>query len=154
MNAHRSSTVLALATLAILGIGLTGCSAGVASGSSADSTSTAATEEAASPADLTGEWKSADVEGSYQSATIAADSIEVNWVSDGGKTKALYWAGSYEAPSEAGDFTWDSKNDTEKTGAAILASSDPIKTFSYSGDVISYEVSAMGVTKTIELKRG
>ena len=57
----------------------------------------------------------------------------------------LYWAGSYIAPTDSKTpYTWDSVNDTEKTGSAILASSDETKTFTYSDDTISYSVTAAG----------
>ena len=39
----------------------------------------------------------------------------------------------------------------EKTGMALLASSDDTKEFTYKDGVISYEASAMGTTKKVEL---
>ena len=105
--------------------------------------------------DLVGEWvqsNSASAD-SYQSATISADSIEIDWITEADDTRALYWAGTYEAPTAAGAFDWDSQNDTAKTETALLASSDPTKTFSYNDGIISYEVTVLGVTKTVELER-
>lgn len=144
-----------LATFALLGIGLAGCTADTPAGSTGSSSASAEVKQPEAPADLTGEWVQTNSESddSYQAATITADSIEINWISDGGNTRALYWAGTYAAPTEAGSFTWESQNDTEQTDAAMLASSDPTKTFSYDNDVVSYEVSAMGITKTVELGR-
>ena len=67
---------------------------------------------------------------------------------------ALYWAGSYVAPTDSKTpYTWDSVNNTDKTGSAILASSDETKTFTYSDDTISYSVTALGVTKKVTLER-
>ena len=144
--------MLAAAAIFLAGSALTGCGSSSGSGNSGSSTAAEPAKEA--PADLTGMWKSKTTDqDAYQEATINADSIEINWVSDGGDTKALYWAGTYEPPTEAGDFTWDSLNDTEKTSASIMASPDPTKTFTYKDDVISYEVSALGVTKTLHLER-
>lgn len=142
----RTKTTLSFAAAALLTLGLAGCSAG------ATGTAAAPADE---PADLVGEWEQSNKnsEDSYQSATITADTITVYWVTDGGDTTSLYWAGTYDAPTEPGDFSWDSVNDTEQTDVALLASGDETKTFTYEGDTISYEVSAMGVTTTVELSR-
>ena len=112
--------------------------------------------EPATPPDLVGEWKqtNSDAEDAWQAATIAGDAIEVYWVSDNGYTKALYWAGTFDAPTTADEpYTWESVNDKEQTDMAILASGDDTKTFTYQGGVISYEVSAMGVTQTVKLEK-
>lgn len=77
----------------------------------------------------------------------------MNWVTDNGSTTSLFWAGSYTAPTTPDSFTWDSQNDTSKTANAMLASPDPTKTFSYDNGVISYKVSLMGTTTTVELSR-
>lgn len=111
-------------------------------------------EEKKDPTDLTGTWKSEETNGSYQEAVIAEDTIEINWVSDGGNTKSLYWAGTYVAPTEyVNEYSWTSENDKEKTGSALLASGDDTKEFSYKDGKISYEASAMGTTKTVELTK-
>lgn len=68
--------------------------------------------------DLSGTWKqvNSNSSDSYQEATITANTIEIYWVSNGGETKSLYWAGTYVAPSEAVDtYSWSSVNDHEKT---------------------------------------
>lgn len=159
MNSIQAKRILALAAIALLGGSLAGCAAATESGTAAAPESSPEASAPAAPADLTGEWRStnSDSEDSYQSATITSDSIEINWVSDGGSTRALYWAGSYAASSESGAFSWDSQNYTEQTSAAMLASGDPTKFFSYEDEddnaVISYEVSAMGVTKMVTLER-
>lgn len=110
----------------------------------------------APPPDLVGEWKqtNSNTDDAWQSATIKGDTIEVYWVSDGGDTKALYWAGTFAAPTTADEpYTWESVNDKEQTDMAILASGDDTKSFTYQGGVISYEVSAMGVTQTVNLEK-
>lgn len=120
------------------------------------STGNAAKQETPTPPDLTGEWKqtNSNSEDAWQSAEIADDTIEVYWVSDNGETKALYWAGTYTAPTTADEpYTWQSQNDKDKTGTALLASGDDEKKFSYAVGVLSYEVSAMGVTQTVELEK-
>lgn len=39
--------------------------------------------------DLSGTWKSKANNGSYQEAILAGNTIEINWVSDGGKSKSI-----------------------------------------------------------------
>ena len=146
-------------TVAVTGLALSGCSANaINSTGSTKSSSTAPaspSKTASVPADLTGEWKQSNSKSSdsYQAATITADSIEVNWVTDSGSTTSLYWAGAYVAPTNPGAFSWDSQNDTSKTDGAVLASPAPTKTFSYDDGVISYKVSALGTTTTVILSR-
>lgn len=106
--------------------------------------------------DFTGTWKQVNNESSdsYQEAIITNGVIEIYWMSDGGTTKSLYWAGSYEAPTEAVDtYSWSSVNDHSKTDTSILASSDDTKTITYSNGQISYEVSALGTTNVIKLEK-
>lgn len=110
------------------------------------------TEEAA-PAQLTGQWteKEYDPAGTWMTASIDGDVIEIYWNMDGGETKALYWAGTYTAPTEPGDFSWISANDKEKTDTALLASGADTKEFRYESGEILFEASAMGVTSTVHL---
>ena len=114
-----------LALLALLGISFAGCAT---ADSGADQAANGSSEEASAtaeqPADLIGEWvqtNSSDAD-SYQAATISADAIEINWISEADDTKALYWAGTFVAPTAAGPFEWTSENDTTKTSGAMLAS--------------------------------
>ena len=126
----------------MLTLPLTACGGNASSSTGADAA--AQQEEAPQPPDLTGEWVqvNSDSEDSYQTATITAD------------TTALYWAGSFEAPTTADEpYTWDSANDTEQTANALLASPDETKTFTYEDGQISYSVSAMGVTTTVKLEK-
>ena len=136
----------------MLTLPLTACGGGTSSSTGADAA--AQQEEAPQPPDLTGEWVqvNSNAEDSYQTATITADTITVNWVMP--DTTALYWAGSFEAPTTADEpYTWDSANDTEQTANALLASPDETKTFTYEDGQISYSVSAMGVTTTVKLEK-
>lgn len=106
--------------------------------------------------DLIGSWRQVDGSSadSYQIATITDDAIEVYWRMDAQDTTALYWAGSFQAPTTAAEpFSWTSSNDTARTGASPLASSDPSKVFTYEAGQISYDASAMGVTQTIHLAK-
>lgn len=137
-----------------LTLGLAGCSAPAEPATNGQEAPAQTQEEAApQPEDLTGEWTESDPADQYQMATITADTIEVYWVSDGGDTKSLYWAGTFVPPTETGGYTWTSQNDTSKTDGAMLASSAETKDFTFSGDEISYEVTALGTTKTVRLTR-
>ena len=91
-------------------------------------------------------------EDSYQEATITEDTITINWISP--DSKALYWAGTFEAPTTADEpYSWDSVNDTEQTATALLASGDETKTFTYEDGQISYDATALGVTTTVRLEK-
>lgn len=104
--------------------------------------------------DLTGEWKEADTSGSYQQATIKNGIIEIYWKNDKEGMTALYWYGTYVAPTVSkGDYSWVSVKDKEKTEYKIMASQDDTKTFTYDGKELSYSASTMGVTKTVKLKK-
>lgn len=161
---HVKLARTSLSTVAVLAlaIALSACSSPSTSSTDGGTASSGAPAdvpveetEAPAPADLVGEWTqtNSNAEDSYQSATITADAIEVYWVSDGGDTKSLYWAGTYVAPTEPGDHAWESANDVEKTSVALLASPSPTKTFALEGDEISYEVTALGTTMTVRLGR-
>lgn len=137
MKAIKKLLTLSLALL--LSVGLVGCSSD---------------KKPSEPVDLTGTWQTKNSEGSYQEATITGDTIEINWVNDEEKTKSLYWAGSFTAPTEAGEtYSWTSNADKEKNDSALLASSDDTKEFKYENGKITYEASMMGVTKTMELTK-
>lgn len=129
-------------------------------GTSTQTTTTEPTSSAASTQaeslDLTGTWiqDNSSSEDMYQKAVISDASIEVYWVNESSDTESLYWAGSYDKPQDdTKEYAWDSVNDKTKTETALLASSDDTKTFTYSDDVISYDVSAMGMTQNVKLKR-
>ena len=86
------------------------------------------------PVDLTGEWKQVNSkpDETYQRATIQDGEITIYWVNEAEKTESLYWAGTYEPMKEAAEiYIWDSVNNKEKTGTALLASGDETKTFTY-----------------------
>lgn len=136
-----------IALTALIAFAMVGC------GGSSSSQSTTQAEEQKAPLSLDGTWKqtNSSSEDSYQEAVIEGDTITINWV--GPDTKALYWAGSYEAPTTSDDsYSWTSTNDTSQTQTALMASSDETKEFTYENGVLSYEVSALGVTTTVKLE--
>ncbi len=151
----KKKILTAMIAAAILAM-LTACG-GTAStdNGSAENTASQKAEEK-QPADLTGDWKqvNSSSDDSYQQATISGDTIEIYWVSDNGDTKSLYWTGSFEAPTTADEpYSWESKNDHDKTDSALMASSDDTKKFTYEKNQISYEASALGTTTTIRLEK-
>lgn len=157
--------IIATALIGLATIGaLTACAGPASTTSSASASHSASPKPTPKPVDLTGAWTeqttataSAGATSSStsmkQTATITATTITVTWA-EGNGTSALYWAGSYAAPTQPGDtYQWISQNDTSQTGSALLASSDPTKTFTYANGVISYPVTALGVTVTEKLVR-
>ena len=97
---------------------LTGCSAPApdantaASDSQAEAVTAEPTEEVVvTPLDLAGEWKQTNSNSAdaYQTATITGEQITIDWVNDAEATKAVYWIGSYIAPTEDTEsYSWDS----------------------------------------------
>ena len=142
--------IAAVATCVLVAATCAGCSASESTSESSDETAVAEEETIL---DLTGTWVQADAnDDSWQEAEIEGGTITVYWVSDGGDTKSLYWAGTYEAPTEAADtYTWTSENDTDQTSSALLASDADTKDFTYSDGELSYEVTALGTTTTVRL---
>ncbi len=153
----------ALAPFVIVAFLLTGCSSSpgtsTSESSGGGSTASAPAEEQAPPAeplDLAGDWKQTNSNSadSYQAATIAGDLITVNWVNETDSTTALYWVGTYEAPTDAVEtFTWISAGDVAQMETGLLASGDDSKEFAYEDGKLKYELTAMGVTMTVEMER-
>lgn len=103
--------------------------------------------EAARPADSkpvthTGTWKAEGFEG-----TVTADTIEIKIVSP--DTKSLYWKGTFHEGSDV----VKSMADTEVLAASMLGSQDASKNFAVDDNEISFDITLMGTTKTVHLKR-
>ncbi|MDO5368387.1 hypothetical protein [Kocuria sp.] len=112
-----------------------------------------AAETAESAPDLSGTWKQVEADTDYHQASIEDGSITINWVSEEDKSRSLYWAGSFQAPDSAGPYTWNSKGNMKEMESALLASTSASKTFTYDDDLITYEVSALGTTTTMQLEK-
>lgn len=139
-----------IATILAVVLALSMCACGAGGGNAP------AVDEPAAPPDLTGEWKqiNSNSDDAWQAAIITGDTITIDWVSDGGDVKSLYWAGTFTAPATADEpYSWDSANDKEQTGKALLASGDDTKTFTYADGQLSYEASALGTTMTIRMEK-
>lgn len=141
-----------LTALALVGaLTLAGCSSPATSGQG-DGDKPAAQQETQAPevVDLSGEWAEENPGESTQVATITADTITINWAQSDG-TRAIYWVGTVETPGAEG--AWTSTRDAEATKSALLASQDDTKAFTFKDGKLSYEVTAMGVTKPVTLVR-
>lgn len=104
------------------------------------------------PPDLTGEWREPGDEDSYHGIYISGDTIEVYWVSEGGASRSLYWAGTFEMPPNGKEpYSWVSQNDTSRTSAAQLASGEATKEFTYQNGKLSYPASILGVKSTVRV---
>jgi len=152
MGESLKKSIASIALVSVLAV--TGCSGtGNTTVGAADSK---ATQEAPKVPDLTGSWKQSNPssEKSYQQATVTANKVTIEWVSDGGNTTSTYWVGTFTGPTSANEpYTWTSTRDVEATKSALLASSDATKEFKYEGGTISYKVSALGTTTTVNLKK-
>lgn len=104
---------------------------------------------------LVGEWKEEkSFNIVYKLATIKKDSIEINEISNDGKTKTLRWFGTYKEPESSDDkYTWKSKKNSEKTKDAILAYKEDTIEFSYENGTLSYSTNSLGTTTTVNLKK-
>jgi predicted small secreted protein len=148
-----------LVPIVIAAFVLTGCASGSGAANGDSSNGSSATAEEAPPAeplDLSGEWKQTNSNSadSYQAATISGDVITINWVNDAESTSALYWVGTYEAPTEDTDtYTWTSAGDVAQMDNAIMASQDDSKDFTYEDGKLMYELTALGVTMTVEMEK-
>lgn len=106
--------------------------------------------------DLSGEWKQVggNSDDTYHGIYISGDTIEIYWVTESDGTTALYWAGSFKAPTDSTEpYKWVSENDHSKTGMALLASGDDTKEFTYENGQISYSAAAFGVTTTVKAEK-
>ncbi|AOX64813.1 hypothetical protein BJK06_02605 [Curtobacterium sp. BH-2-1-1] len=114
------------------------------------------TPEAVKPPELAGEWKqnnSASADG-WMTATITANTITANFVTNGGDTTSLFWAGSFTPPSDdSSPYVWTSSRDEAATESALLASTDATKDFSYEDSEISFPVTIAGSTATVRMSR-
>lgn len=73
---------------------------------------------------------------------------------ESGKTKAVYWVGTFASPKTGNEpYTFSSRRDAKATDNALMASSDDSKEFTYENGVLSYEVTALGVTTTVTLEK-
>lgn len=161
---YRKTIATAVAGLLILGLGACGNASDAKTADAGSTSQSQTTKKPAEkkpaekkpveqPADLTGTWKQTNSGStdSWMEAEITADTITVQWVSDNGDTKSLYWKGSYNAPDKAGDWKWTSQGDTAAMQASLLGSQDATKDFTYTkANGVSWETTAMGTTTVVK----
>ena len=144
--------ILSFLMIVVLGLSMSACAD--SAGSTSTQTKKNAKQEEKKPVNLTGTWKSENKNGSWMEADIKDDVITINWVSDNGDTKSIYWIGTYEAPTKYSEqYKWTSKRDKEKTKNALLASQDDSKEITYEDGKISYEASALGSTTKVKMTK-
>ncbi len=104
---------------------------------------------------LIGTWKqsNSNSDNAYQIAAIDDDTITIYWYTAEDGTTALYWSGTFDAPTSGEKHSWVSENYHDITDSAILASSADTKDFDYSNNELSYEVTMSGVTATVKLQK-
>ena len=103
------------------------------------------------PTDLRGTWKEIEPGETWHEAYINNNEIEIYWIST--DLKALYWKGTYVAPEKkTNSYTWISNNTINPDKFYLMASDSPTKEFKYDKGILSYEASALGVTKIVKMK--
>lgn len=155
---HKKPIATVIAAILALVLGACGNTSGAPASSATGSTQSQTaqpteTEPAEQPANLVGTWKQTNSNSTdtWMEAEITADTITIQWVSDDGDTKSLYWKGTYTAPDKAGDWKWTSQGDTAAMQASLLGSQDATKDFTYTEtDGVSWETTAMGTTVTVK----
>jgi hypothetical protein len=142
--------IFALSLGRALAVGLCACGSET---QTTDSEETTQPEETSQPLDLTGTWQMSNGKdgASILTATISGEEIEVLWDIDG--EQYLYWAGTYTAPTDTSEpYSWTSEASDRNT-SALLASTDATKDFTYSGDVLSFDVVVDGESSNVEMKK-
>lgn len=104
-----------------------------------------------STADMAGNWLATSDGKQAFAATIADNTITINWASD--DMSALYWKGTFFVPDGSDGTKTVVSDAAEENATALFASTDAQKTFTVTKSSIEFEASAMGVTKTFTLKR-
>lgn len=110
------------------------------------------------PTDLTGKWVLAEGEnngiadGLQAELNISDNIIRIDFVS--GNAKALYWYGTYEAPTEKVDeYSWISVNDSSMTDDSPLAPQTKETTVKYENNKIYFDFTKWGMTYTFVFER-
>jgi hypothetical protein len=108
----------------------------------------ATTEAKVSPVSLEGSWTLKNAKGGVFNATVTDTSIEVLMESPDG-TKILYWNGTFDAKQSNGATIISELIDTK----AVLSKAKT-KNFTVGLETLSFDFTAMGSTKQIDLRRG
>lgn len=108
--------------------------------------------------DLTGDWEQSNKnsETDYLVATIEDDVITISWywIDDEGEVgTSIYWVGTFVAPEAGGIYSWDSEIDHDATDDEPMAATSSSKTFTYEDGVLTFDVTLLGVTTTVEMEK-
>lgn len=103
------------------------------------------------PIVLDGTWLSTDKD-IVMSAEVVDETIKIFWQAE--DVKGLYWAGDFDTPTSVKDGELISSTaDRAELDMSIFGSGAKSKTFKYDDNQLSFDFEAMGVSKTIHLKR-
>lgn len=97
--------------------------------------------------DLNGRWF-AENNGTTLEATVDVNTITIVMINDG--ATMVYWYGSFDATASSGDSVLSEKIGTDEL---VLSTADD-KDFVIGDNTMSFEMKAMGMTKTVEMTRG
>jgi hypothetical protein len=97
--------------------------------------------------DLNGTW-SADDNGTTFTAEISGDVVKITMAREG--ASMVYWYGSFDSSAAAGQNVVSNKLDFDKV---VMSGSDS-KLFNIRDSSIAFEVTAMGMTKSVVMNRG
>lgn len=105
--------------------------------------------------ELEGRWtQCSPADNFYQTAVISGDEIEVYWhiVADG--SNYLYWAGSFEPPTDGREpYSWTSVNNLEKAKTDPHARREETLTFTYKDGKLHYVQIQGRIHLTVSLER-
>jgi hypothetical protein len=103
---------------------------------------------------MDGTWKSAETAGSSFVATVKNNTITVIWKMPD-TSEGLYWVGDFPSKIISGAASTGviSNADQAQLAKSVVGSQSEYKEFTYEGDVLSFDFTAMGVTKKVELKK-
>lgn len=97
--------------------------------------------------DLIGKWETTDPDNPRMAADVLADSITIDLL--GPDSSLVYWHGSFS------DLRADSNTITSNAieEGSLALSTASTKDFVYENGRLSFEITAMGVTKTVQMTR-
>lgn len=95
--------------------------------------------------DLNGTWTGDIGNGSTMVGTVNGDSIQILLKKE--DVSMIYWNGTFQPSGAIGDVVLSTKVEIPK---AVLSTADS-KRFVVGNETMSFEITAMGVTKTVEL---
>lgn len=87
-------------------------------------------------------------------ATVSNQTIVINVVNDEKKTEALYWKGSFKPSAQTvSNEEVQSTADKAALKKSLLGSQDDLKMFTSKDGKLSFNMSMMGVKRTVDLSK-